>query len=67
MIWTVPWVAGMYALACQVKPDVTPEEFWKAARATGRKTNIGIDGKPREFGLIVDPAALIQSLREPQL
>ena len=33
--WAVPYLAGLYALACQVKPDVTPEEFWAAALATG--------------------------------
>ncbi len=33
--WTVPYLAGFYALACQVKPDVTPEEFWAAGLATG--------------------------------
>ena len=27
---TVPYVAGLYALACQVKPDITPDEFRKA-------------------------------------
>lgn len=25
--WTVPYVAGVYALCCQVRPDMTPEEF----------------------------------------
>lgn len=34
--WAVPWVAGLYALACQVKPDVTFEEFTQAVRATAR-------------------------------
>jgi len=33
--WAVPYLAGLYALACQVKPDVTPEKFWAAALATG--------------------------------
>lgn len=33
--WSVPWAAGLYALACQVKPDVTPELFWKTAIETG--------------------------------
>jgi len=33
--WSVPWAAGLYALACQVKPDVTPELFWKTALETG--------------------------------
>jgi hypothetical protein len=33
--WSVPWAAGLYALACQVKPDITPELFWKTALETG--------------------------------
>jgi hypothetical protein len=27
MSWTVPYLAGMYALAAQVRPDITPEVF----------------------------------------
>jgi Subtilase family len=33
--WTAPWLAGLYALACQVDPGLTPEVFWKAALDTG--------------------------------
>ena len=33
--WCAPYIAGLYAMACQVKQDVTPESFWKAALATG--------------------------------
>ncbi len=33
--WVVPYVAGLYAMACQVKPDITPEEFWQKALETG--------------------------------
>lgn len=33
--WTAPWIAGLYALACQVRSDVTPELFWKTALETG--------------------------------
>lgn len=33
--WSVPWAAGLYALACQVKPDITPEVFWAKALETG--------------------------------
>jgi hypothetical protein len=33
--WSIPWLAGLYALSCQVKPDITPEIFWETALATG--------------------------------
>ena len=33
--WAVPWAAGLYALACQAKPDVTPQLFWEKALETG--------------------------------
>lgn len=35
MSWAVPYLAGLYALACQVHPEVTPEEFWARALETG--------------------------------
>ena len=62
MSWTVPYVAGLYALACQVKPDVTPELFWDIARKTGSTNEILKDGKAYKFGKIVDPVKLIESL-----
>ena len=33
--WVAPYLAGLYALACQVNPDLTPELFWETALATG--------------------------------
>ena len=33
--WVTPYLAGLYALACQVNPEVTPEVFWETALATG--------------------------------
>ncbi|UCC68091.1 MAG: hypothetical protein JSV79_13445 [Armatimonadota bacterium] len=33
--WVAPYLAGLYALACQVNPDVTPELFWETALETG--------------------------------
>lgn len=38
--WVAPYLAGLYALACQVKPDVTPELFWKKALETGDKPDL---------------------------
>jgi hypothetical protein len=63
MSWTVPYLAGMYALAAQVKPDITPEVFWDAALKTGRTIQVQHEGKDYEFGAILDPQALIETIR----
>jgi hypothetical protein len=36
--WSVPWIAGLYALACQIDPAITPERFW-ARSAPYRENN----------------------------
>jgi hypothetical protein len=61
MSWSVPYVAGLYALACQVKPDITPEIFWKATMQTGTPFSDN-SGNVKTVGKIVNPAALIESL-----
>ncbi|MFO7733822.1 MAG: hypothetical protein R6X21_09245 [Candidatus Aminicenantes bacterium] len=33
--WSIPYIAGLYALACQVEPEMTPERFWTKALETG--------------------------------
>ena len=40
--WLAPYLAGLYALACQVKLDVTPEEFWKTALGASDKLTVPI-------------------------
>jgi hypothetical protein len=60
--WTCPWMAGLYALACQVKPSVTPEEFWKSGLDTGDTVQIEKDGKKYPLEKIVNPAKLIKRL-----
>ncbi len=45
--WAVPWAAGLYALACQVDPDITPQVFWSKALETGD----AIDLPPKEPNL----------------
>jgi hypothetical protein len=64
MSWTVPYLAGTYALAAQVKPDITPEEFWGTALSTGRTTQIQHEGKEYDFGVILDPQALIEAIKD---
>ena len=56
-----PYMAGLYALACQVKPDITPTEFWTAALATGDVKEIEIDGVSYT-GKVANPVALAESL-----
>jgi subtilisin family serine protease len=59
-----PYVAGLYALACQVKPDITPEVFWRIALATGDPVPVEGDGA-RYAGKRVNPARLIAALHAP--
>jgi hypothetical protein len=61
--WAVPWVAGLYALACQVSPDLTPERFWAEALRTGRTIQLHHSGEEICFGTIADPAALMAALK----
>lgn len=58
--WSMPYIAGLYALAAQVEPKITPERFWELAMKTGRMTRI----KERVLGPIVDPVALIAALEK---
>lgn len=55
MSWAVPWTAGLYALCCQVKPDITPNEFVCLIK----------DASYNEKEIhIVDPCSIISSLQE---
>lgn len=56
-----PFLAGLYALACQVQPEITPEVFWDAALSTGDAKEVRIDGS-QYAGKMLNPAALIDSL-----
>jgi hypothetical protein len=62
--WVYPYLAGTYALAVQVKPEITPEEFWKLALETGKTVQVQHDGKSYPLGIILDPQALIAILQK---
>ena len=64
MSWAVPWFAGVYALACQVKPDITPEEFWQEAYTTGKVVEFEKDSNTYRLDRVMDPTALIAALQE---
>lgn len=61
--WSIPYIAGLYALACQVKPNVTPQEFWNKALETGDIIEIDKEGKKYKLGKIANPVKLMESLK----
>ncbi len=63
MSWSVPYVAGLYALACQVKPDITPDVFWKEAFRTSDTIQVDNNGSKDLLGKIVNPQKLIGSIK----
>jgi hypothetical protein len=58
----IPYLAGLYALACQVKPDVTGVEFLAAASRTGDRLELPDIAQLGIRAMIVNPARLIGSL-----
>lgn len=60
--WTVPYLAGVYALAAQVDPSITPEHFWSVALATAASVEIELNGHPASLGPIIQPVGLIEAL-----
>jgi hypothetical protein len=61
--WAIPYVTGVYTLACQVDPDITPDRFWELAMQTGRTIQITHEGQVYALGPILDPVALITGLQ----
>ena len=60
--WAVPYLAGVYALAAQVDPQVTPEIFLQSAFETGQTVPLQQNGRSYLLGIILDPVALIARL-----
>lgn len=60
--WSVPWIAGLYALAGQVRPDITPGLFWAEALRTGSMIKVRRGDKEVDLGSIANPPALIAAL-----
>lgn len=64
MSWAVPYFAGVYALACQVDPDITVDEFYKAVSKTSYKVDLVDTDDQTARQWIIDPVALIDELQE---
>lgn len=55
----VPYISGLYTLACQVNENITPDSFWEQAILTGEP----IDGGEPNNQVIVNPTKLIESIK----
>jgi hypothetical protein len=62
--WSIPYIAGVYALAAQVKPTITPDEFWRLALQTGQTIEFKHEGRTFRLGPILDPIALVVELQK---
>lgn len=63
--WGIPYVAGVYALACQANPDVTPDEFLQTALETGTEVTTEHKGKGYKLpGKVINPPAIIQAVQK---
>lgn len=60
--WITPYLAGVYALVVQVKPEITPEEFLAQAYKAGRPLEAQTKGGRAVVGVIVDPVKLVEAL-----
>ena len=58
----IPYLAGLYALACQAKPDLSPEGFVAHALQTGNTVEVTDDPNKLMLGTIANPAALVEVL-----
>jgi hypothetical protein len=65
--WVPPYIAGLYALAAQTDPTITPERFWSTALGTCRAVEVEHDGRTFSLDTIIDPVALINELRDNYL
>lgn len=63
--WGVPYLVGLYALACQAKPDVTPEAFLKAAAETGDSLKVQGSGRSLVLEKVVNPGKLLSEIKSP--
>jgi hypothetical protein len=61
--WAVPYVAGVYALAVQADPAITPERFWALAVRTGRTIELNRQGMTKPLGPLIDPVRLIRAIQ----
>ena len=61
--WCAPYLAGLYALAVQVQPEITPEAFWQVVQDTSLPISIQNEGKEIQIGKMIQPEAVMEGVR----
>jgi len=61
--WITPYLTGVYALAVQVDPTITPDRFLTLAMKTGRTIEFKQGDRTSSLGPILDPVSLIEALK----
>ncbi|MHC4476207.1 MAG: S8 family serine peptidase, partial [Planctomycetota bacterium] len=65
--WAIPYIAGVYALAVQANPEITPDAFGSLAMDNGRVIDIVHNDETIPLGTIIDPVALINNINNPPI
>ena len=64
MSYVIPYVAGIYALALQVDPSISFEDFTSYAKATATTVSYQSDNQNIVFGKYIDGYKLIKAIQE---
>lgn len=59
----VPYVSGLYALACQVNPSINFNDFLESAKKTAYKVNVKDDNNKSCEIMIIQPEKLIDDVK----
>lgn len=62
--WAVPYLAGVAALAKQVNPDLTPQEFMDIAHKTAQNVEVKKGNSSAKAKYFINPQALIKELQK---
>ena len=59
----VPYVSGLYALACQVNPSIDFNDFLDSAKKTAYKLNVKDDNNKSYKIMIIQPEKLMDDIK----
>ncbi len=61
--WSAPYLAGLYALAVQAKPSITPKVFWETALKTSNKLTVTLKRQSYTCNHVINPINLLNALK----